>query len=317
MVSARLRRVRIIVAYRGPQDRGPLPRLHLEVESAERGLTPLLDVVEVHEEGVHAHTLRAPRRRVLVVVLLVELALVVSDDLHELAVGHGHARQVRHALLHTLEQRILKNLGEVGPTLRARPHRRDLVACQGALESLLAQLDDALRLLLLDEVVEAHDPRLSAEHLRRVLWKIRDRALERGLDVTRQYGRLAPSLARRPVRAAHAAALAAVAQHEFRIFRALPGQSPRLAISLVILTLPLNLGRRLAVLAQPTRLRALHDHELGILLALAEVGPLFTRRRVVRTGTAPFVSACGPRWRRRLAWLTCSRGGAGLAARPA
>mmetsp|Transcript_42850 Transcript_42850/g.135342 ORF Transcript_42850/g.135342 Transcript_42850/m.135342 type:complete len:256 (+) Transcript_42850:56-823(+) len=159
-----LAREQVRVEHRWPQHRPAELRRHRDAEVGEAGPAARLDVREVDEEGVDAHALRRPVRRLLVVVRTVELARLVLEDLKVLRIFLGHAGDPSHALCDCVDGRVPgAPVLVAAPVLRRRSDRGELVPGERPLQLLPGELDHPLRLGGRDEAFELDDVRLRRE----------------------------------------------------------------------------------------------------------------------------------------------------------
>ena len=146
---------------------------------------------------------------------------------------------------------------------------------------------DVVRLLLRDEVLQRHDPRVAREHADIVLRVVGQQALEHRPDLALAHGGggVVPHAVRVVLAVgARIATERAVLAHVRRVVLALPVASPRRAIRAQVTALALQRVR------QPLRLRlglgearaqrarevAVRLHEAGVGVALASLGPART-----------------------------------------
>mmetsp|Transcript_33709 Transcript_33709/g.78876 ORF Transcript_33709/g.78876 Transcript_33709/m.78876 type:complete len:277 (-) Transcript_33709:819-1649(-) len=157
VVRARVDCVWLVGEHRRPENRlallGHEGDGRAQVGEARAAAAALGKVVEVHEQRVDAHALDPLPVAVDVVrVALVEGARraavfgarVVVDELRELAVGHGRAAHVAHALLHRLHERVGEAISLLAPRV---PRCADLRLDVGHLAVLVEA--DAARLAVL------------------------------------------------------------------------------------------------------------------------------------------------------------------------
>ena len=213
-------------------------------------------------------------------------ARLVADHLEVLGVGLRRHRQPADALGDALDDRVVDARGHLAPALVARAHRGELVAREAALEGGRAELDEAVGLLLAQEVVKGHDPRVARESFGVVLLVLSLRPLEDGRDaaVLHGGGLVAPH-ARRVLVAlrARVARERARGEHEARIGVALAAARPRRAAGIGVLALALLLRLRSLLARHPAGLlgcgRSLH-------------GWLLWRRRLLTLGQHQLDDEC-------------------------
>mmetsp|Transcript_75922 Transcript_75922/g.183497 ORF Transcript_75922/g.183497 Transcript_75922/m.183497 type:complete len:272 (-) Transcript_75922:158-973(-) len=190
------------------------------------------------------------RRRVLVVMYLVELARLIPQHLEELRVGLGHAGQVDHTLVHEVDQRVAHARLDLAPRLLRRAHRGDHISRERAREVVVCARDEGVRLALGQEVVESHDPwparrRGAAVDPRSQLGPCR-RILEHGRDRARAAlgwsARADEVAAVRVDPAARDAGARARLAHEAHVGVALSFACPQVAVGLGVLVLAVGVG---------------------------------------------------------------------------
>mmetsp|Transcript_31478 Transcript_31478/g.82233 ORF Transcript_31478/g.82233 Transcript_31478/m.82233 type:complete len:324 (+) Transcript_31478:197-1168(+) len=224
VLGAKVALVRIAVKNRRPEQRSAAFWLDADVELWKVRLAAFGRVVEVHEECVHPRAPSGCRRRVLVMVHLVELPSLVLEYLQVLRVALGHECEVGNPPSHGSKHRIIAAVSVVTPGRRGGANGLDAVACLRAHPTAAADTDDALRLLVTQKGIETHNPRITRVNYRSEVRVQRvdgsvEHVLERpclrgGLHVRR------PSAARGCIHRAPFACPAALVKHALRLFTA-------------------------------------------------------------------------------------------------
>ena len=129
------------------------PRSPWETDLREGCLAARLGLVEVHEEGEHAWSLRRPDGGVLVVVPLVELPRLVAHDLQVLAVVVRNADDLVDPRCDVVHEGVREAAGEVAPALVGGAHWVELVARERA-QRLFSHHPEGLGLLLAHKIIE-------------------------------------------------------------------------------------------------------------------------------------------------------------------